>query len=259
MKIAIIIVIAFFVLIMPMLKISHEDNLAIPSMIRDNVKLWAHGQVDDSYFAGGLQYLIDQKIMKTSSSNSYSSNVIPNWVKNNAKWWSDGLLDDSEFVNGMQYLIQSRIIHLNYQQQDTLQRYQQIAESRSNSQTTNTSTQTSITTTQDTTSAQTTTALHVDLISQSTVPLGGTQYLTAFVTDGTNPVRGATVSFAVNYASSTTTKHFHCTTDSSGKYSYSWMIPSNAATGTFVVHLVAEKVGYNSGQGDFPFKVIPIS
>ena len=96
--------------------ISHENNdISIPKWIRNNASWWADGQIDDSSFVKGIQYLIKEKIMKippTSQDTGTKANEIPSWIKNNAKWWADGQIDDKTFVQGLQYLIQNRILHV---------------------------------------------------------------------------------------------------------------------------------------------------
>ena len=96
--------------------ITRENNdISIPEWVRNNVSWWSDGQVDDSSFVQGIQYLIKEKIMKippTSQSTGTGSNQIPSWIKNNAKWWSNGQIDDGTFVQGLQYLIQNRILHI---------------------------------------------------------------------------------------------------------------------------------------------------
>ncbi|TBR26075.1 MAG: peptidase [Candidatus Nitrosotenuis sp.] len=97
-----------------------KDNLppataTIPSWIKNNAKWWSDGTIGDSDFVQGIQYLINQKIIKipaTTPGSTTGSNVIPSWIKNNAKWWSDGTIGDSDFVQGIQYLIQQGIIKL---------------------------------------------------------------------------------------------------------------------------------------------------
>ena len=87
-------------------------DLQIPSWVKSTAKWWSQGQIDDSEFVKGIQYLIQQGIMKIPQTNpsSSSSNGIPTWIKNNAGWWADGQLSDAEFVKGIQYLIQIGII-----------------------------------------------------------------------------------------------------------------------------------------------------
>ncbi len=87
----------------------------IPTWIKNNAKWWADGTIGDSDFVSGIQYLINQKIIKipsTTPGSGTGSNVIPSWIKNNAKWWADGTIGDSDFVSGIQYLIQQGIIKL---------------------------------------------------------------------------------------------------------------------------------------------------
>jgi hypothetical protein len=94
--------------------ITHENNgISIPKWIRNNAAWWSDGQIDDSSFVKGIQYLIKEKIMNipsTSQDTGTRANEIPSWIKNNAKWWSDGQIDDKTFVSGIQFLIKQGII-----------------------------------------------------------------------------------------------------------------------------------------------------
>lgn len=83
----------------------------IPSWVRNNAKLWNQGQISDSEFVQGLQYVIENKIIIIPSGSVTSqNNKIPSWIKNNAGLWSNGTISDSEFVSGIQYLVSSGII-----------------------------------------------------------------------------------------------------------------------------------------------------
>jgi len=86
----------------------------IPSWIKNNAKLWSSGNMDDSTFAQGIQYLIQQKIVNISSTHSGQSTAagvkIPQWVRNDASSWSSNQIDDSTFVGALQYLIQNGVI-----------------------------------------------------------------------------------------------------------------------------------------------------
>lgn len=91
----------------------------IPQWIKNNAGWWANGQIDDSNFVKGIQYMVENGIIKipiTPGGNLQNSNQIPSWVKNTAKWWSEGQVDDSEFVKGMQYLVQTGIIQVSITQ-----------------------------------------------------------------------------------------------------------------------------------------------
>lgn len=86
---------------------------AIPSWVKNNAKWWSQGQMQDSDFIQGMQYLVQQGIMKipqTEVNQTSSPQPIPSWVKTNAKWWSQGQISDDDFIKGIQYLVSSGIV-----------------------------------------------------------------------------------------------------------------------------------------------------
>ncbi len=87
----------------------------MPTWVKNTAKWWSQGQVGDSDFTQGIQYLIQQGILKIPDTNPSTNPTqgIPSWIKNNAKWWSEGTIDDSEFIKGIQYLLQSGLINAN--------------------------------------------------------------------------------------------------------------------------------------------------
>ena len=90
-------------------------TLNIPPWIKNNAGWWSSGQIGDSDFVSGIQYLINKGIMKipvTTPGSGSGSNEIPNWIKNNAGWWADGLISDQDFVSGIQYLITNNILKI---------------------------------------------------------------------------------------------------------------------------------------------------
>jgi hypothetical protein len=93
---------------------SSSTTSQIPSWVRNNAKWWAQNQVGDSDFIQGVQYLIQQGILKIPQTqvtqSSSSSQTIPAWVKTNAGWWANGQISDAEFEQGIQYLVSSGII-----------------------------------------------------------------------------------------------------------------------------------------------------
>jgi len=99
----------------PISKIS-RDSIEIPNWIKNNAGWWADGQIGDSDFVSGIEFLINEKIMRlpsaTSSSSSGEPAVIPGWIKNNAGWWADGQITDTDFVSGIQWLITNGIIKI---------------------------------------------------------------------------------------------------------------------------------------------------
>ncbi|MGI0026617.1 MAG: hypothetical protein ACREAD_02100 [Nitrosopumilaceae archaeon] len=112
---------ALVIMILLFPTVSADQNVAIPSWIKNNAKWWSEGQIGDSDFIKGTQYLIQNGIMKIpeTQASSSSSNQIPSWIKNNAGWWANGTISDDEFVKGMQYLVQVGIIQVSIVSQGT--------------------------------------------------------------------------------------------------------------------------------------------
>ena len=91
-----------------------QVDLQIPSWIKNNAKWWSEGQIGDSEFAQGVQYLIKHGIMKIphTQPDSSLSHQIPSWVKTSAGSWASGQISDYDFVKGIQYLVNSGIIRV---------------------------------------------------------------------------------------------------------------------------------------------------
>jgi len=92
-----------------------EPVTDIPEWIKNNAGWWADGQIDDSSFLQGIQFLIKEGIIvipPTETSESSDSQEVPGWIKNNAGWWADGQIDDNSFVSGIQYLVKAGIIQV---------------------------------------------------------------------------------------------------------------------------------------------------
>jgi len=90
-------------------------TLNIPKWIKNNAGFWANGQISDQDFVSGIQYLINQKIMKipsTTPGSSAGTSMIPKWIKNNAGFWANGQISDQDFVSGIQYLITNGILKI---------------------------------------------------------------------------------------------------------------------------------------------------
>jgi len=88
----------------------------IPVWIKNNAKWWAEGQIRDSDFIAGVEYLIEQEIidvLETEPSEDVADlEEIPEWVKSNAGWWAQGLISDDDFVWGIEFLIEKGIINV---------------------------------------------------------------------------------------------------------------------------------------------------
>jgi hypothetical protein len=91
-----------------------QAETSIPSWIKNNAGWWADGQIDDSSFVSGIQWLISNGVMTIppTEQGTGSDDVIPGWIKNNAGWWADGQIDDSSFVSGLQWLISNGIMKI---------------------------------------------------------------------------------------------------------------------------------------------------
>lgn len=88
-------------------------TIKIPSWVKTTAGWWSSGQVGDSDFVKGIQYLIQQGIMKVPTQQGQSTATgqpIPSWIKHNAGWWANGQITDDEFVKGIQWLITNGII-----------------------------------------------------------------------------------------------------------------------------------------------------
>ena len=93
----------------------HSGGIEIPEWVKNNAGWWSDGQIDDTTFVQGIQYLIGNDIIRVPSSvmsESDASSEIPSWVKNNAGWWAQGVVSDSDFVSGIQWLITNGIISI---------------------------------------------------------------------------------------------------------------------------------------------------
>ena len=90
------------------------SQIQIPDWVRNNAGWWATGQIQDSDFVSGIEFLITEDIIliPTTQSSQGTSQEIPSWIKNNAGWWADGLIEDVEFVSGIQYLISNGIMNV---------------------------------------------------------------------------------------------------------------------------------------------------
>ncbi|MCH6586535.1 MAG: hypothetical protein IH792_05865 [Thaumarchaeota archaeon] len=88
------------------------SQIQIPDWVRNNAGWWATGQIGDSDFVSGIEFLITEDIIAIppTQSGQGTSQEIPGWIKNNAGWWADGLIEDVDFVSGIQYLISNGIM-----------------------------------------------------------------------------------------------------------------------------------------------------
>ena len=93
-----------------------ESNLAVPEWIKDNAKWWSEGQIGDSDFTNGIQFMIQENIISIPDLPEQASETaeekVPDWIRNNAGWWANGLISEDDFVNGLKYLVEQGIIRV---------------------------------------------------------------------------------------------------------------------------------------------------
>ncbi len=97
--------------------ISGQDSkeTKVPGWIKNNAKWWAKGQINDDSFVQGLEWMIQEDVMRippTAQGHNAEDVKIPGWIKNNAKWWAGGQINDDSFVNGIQWLIENGIMRI---------------------------------------------------------------------------------------------------------------------------------------------------
>lgn len=88
----------------------------VPEWVKNNAGWWSEDLIGDNDFVEGLQYLINQDIIRvppTSQGGTETAlNEIPSWVKNNAGWWAQGKIKTSDFLRGIQFLVEQGIIKI---------------------------------------------------------------------------------------------------------------------------------------------------
>ena len=89
-----------------------ENQYFIPNWVKNNAGWWADGQIPDSAFVQGIQFLIKEDIIvvPATESETQDGSNIPEWIKTNAGWWAEGQIDDRTFANGIEFLINVGII-----------------------------------------------------------------------------------------------------------------------------------------------------
>jgi len=84
----------------------------IPEWVKNNAGWWASGQIPDSAFIDGIEFLIKEEIIVVPVADTQSENEsnIPEWIKTNAGWWASGQIDDKTFATGIEFLIKIGLI-----------------------------------------------------------------------------------------------------------------------------------------------------
>jgi len=89
-----------------------KTDYQIPYWVKNNAGWWADGQIPDSAFIDGIEYLIKEEIIVVAiiETKSIVEPNVPEWIKTNAGWWADGQIDDKTFATGIEYLIKIGLI-----------------------------------------------------------------------------------------------------------------------------------------------------
>jgi hypothetical protein len=92
--------------------LNSTDSYTIPGWVKNSVKYWSQGQLNDSDFLGGLQYMVHTGIIKVPPTQvtQGSSQQIPKWIKTSANYWATGQTSQDEFIKSMQFLVNASII-----------------------------------------------------------------------------------------------------------------------------------------------------
>jgi hypothetical protein len=93
--------------------LGYIDPISVPDWIRNNAGWWAMGEITDSDFVSGIEFMLENNIIILSnvpSSGNASTEEIPIWIRNNALWWSQDLISEDEFVNSLKFLIQEKVL-----------------------------------------------------------------------------------------------------------------------------------------------------
>jgi hypothetical protein len=75
--------------------------------------------------------------------------------------------------------------------------------------------------------------------------------------DNEKPLKDASLSASVRYATGATIKKFSGKTDANGEWSFTWYIGENSKPGVYGVDVKATKTGYDNGYDNTFFKVLP--
>jgi len=88
-------------------------DFTVPNWVKNNAGWWADGQIDDSSFVSGIQWLISNDVItipSTIQGTGDGDSIIHSWVKNTAGWWAEDKIHDVTFVAAIRYLINEGIM-----------------------------------------------------------------------------------------------------------------------------------------------------
>ena len=97
-----------------LLPVFAQTSDELPPWMKNTAGWWARGQISDSDFIQGMEFLVNQGIVHIPNTvvSEKKSDSVPEWVKSNAGWWADGMISDDDFVNGVQFMVEHGIMTL---------------------------------------------------------------------------------------------------------------------------------------------------
>ena len=146
----------------------------------------------------------------------HSSEIIPSWFAKMVRWLDDKKISEVEFISSLQYLIDQDVI--------------QVSSSKNES------------------------SMQVKVSGEKFIRRGTTQEIIISVNDGISPIEGARVFASIEDFGENILKEFSGITDSSGRYTISWEIPSNAKQES-LLSFIDVTDGINSKSVIFSFDV----
>ena len=105
----------------------------VPEWVKNNAGWWANGDIGESDFISGIQFLIEDGIIavpQTETSSSKKPNSVPEWVKNNAGWWANGDIGESDFISGIQFLVKTGLVSVSTNETTTMESEPKDADSK---------------------------------------------------------------------------------------------------------------------------------
>ena len=90
------------------------DDTIIPVWVKSNAKWWSDDKIDNDNFISGLEYLVNEGIIKVSLPEGTDNSIseIQPWIKSTAGWWADGMISEDEFITAIEWLITNNIIQV---------------------------------------------------------------------------------------------------------------------------------------------------
>jgi len=90
------------------------DDQVIPVWVKSNAKWWSDDKIDNDNFISGLEYLVNEGIIKVSLPEGTDNSIseVQPWIKSTAGWWADGMISEDEFITAIEWMITNNIIQV---------------------------------------------------------------------------------------------------------------------------------------------------